>query len=149
MGKKSQYKRSTPVIRLQRNVLKLERYAELILNRLSSWIVEGNAALVPPLENTANIMQDIVDLKASVARLEAQNYVPPKRSFAMILTEGQRVSIAPKHREKYTIAFEKLLSFDPNYLDELVVEKILPTREILVRNGKHTPFIARKSHLVT
>lgn len=147
--RKIQYRRSTPVTRLARNVLKLERYAELILNRLSSWLVEGDASLVPSLEHVADVVQDIESLKKSVVRLEVDEFVPPKRSFAVVLAEGQAVSIAPKHREKYVVAFEKMIAACPNYLDELVVVKILPTGEILVQHGKHTPFIVRKSHLTT
>src|SRR5271157_2596959 len=147
-SRKKEYKRSTPVVRLQRNVLKLERYGELVLNRLSSWIADGDTSLVACLEDTANIMQDIASLKVSVDKLEAHGFVPPKRSFKLVFDPGQVVSIAPKHRERYALAFAKVIKDNPSYLDELSVVEILPTREILVRHGKNSPFMVRKSHLV-
>lgn len=146
--RKTHYKRSTPVIRLLRNVDKLERHAHLILDRLSSWIADGSDVLVPAIEHTSNVMQDIIDLKADVTALGDGGFAPPKRSFVVVFVVGQKVAIAPKHREKYAVAFKMLLARDPSYLDELVIVEFLPSREILVRRGSHTPFIVRKSHLV-
>ena len=107
--KKKQYKRSTPVIRLQNNVAKLERNAELILNRLSTWLAEGDTALVKAVEHTAELMQAITDLKADVVVLEETGFVPPKRSAAVSFFEGQSVAIAPEHMQKYVQAFERVL----------------------------------------
>jgi hypothetical protein len=146
--KKGQYKRSTPVIRLQRNVAKLERNAELVLNRLSTWLSDGDTALVKAVEHTAEITQAIADLKADVVVLEETGFVPPKRSAAVVFYEGQSVAIAVKHRQKYVQAFERELKTDPDYLDGLVIVKIIESGEITVRRGQKTPFIVRKSHIV-
>lgn len=146
--KKKQYKRSTPVIRLQNNVAKLERNAELILNRLSTWLSDGDTALVKAVEHTAELMQAITDLKADVVVLEETGFVPPKRSAAVSYFDGQLVAIAPKHRHKYGQAFERELKEDPDFLDSLTVLKIIETGEITVRRGRHTPFIVRKSHIL-
>ena len=146
--KKKQYKRSTPVIRLQNNVAKLERNAELILNRLSTWLAEGDTALVKAVEHTAELMQAITDLKADVVVLEETGFVPPKRSAAVSFFEGQSVAIAPKYRQKYVQAFERVLEEDPDFLDGLVVSKIIESGEITVRRGHRTPFIVRKSHII-
>ena len=146
--KKVQYKRSTPVIRLQRNVLKLERHADLVLSRLSSWVADGDTTLTTAVSHTADIMQGITDLKEAVAALVASGFIPPKRSSAVNFEEGQPVAVAVKHRAKYVAAFEKVLKEDPDFLDGLVVAKILPSGEITVRRGQRTPFIVRKSHLV-
>jgi hypothetical protein len=146
--KKMQYKRSTPVIRLQRNISKLERHAELVLNRLSSWLSEGDESLVVAVRKTDAIMRAISDLKEEVDGLAQTGFVPPKRSAAVVFVEGQAVAVAPKYRQKYIQAFETVLQDDPNYLDELVVRSIIATGEITVQRGKKTPFIVRKSHLV-
>jgi hypothetical protein len=148
-SQKVQYKRSTPVIRLQRNVDKLERNAELVLNRLSTWLSEGDTSLVKAVAHTAEIMQAITDLKADVEILEKTGFVPPKRSAAVVFFEGQPVAVAPKYRQKYAQAFERVLKEDPDFLDGLVVVKIIESGEITVRRGQKTPFIVRKSHIVS
>jgi len=146
--KKVQYKRSTPVIRLQRNVAKLERNAELVLNRLSTWLSDGDTALTKAVAHTTEIIQVIIKLKNDVAVLEMDGFVPPKRSAAVVFVEGQSVAVAPKHRQKYVQAFERVLKEDPDFLDGLVVVKVIESGEITVRRGQRTPFIVRKSHLV-
>ena len=146
--KKVQYKRSTPVIRLQRNVAKLERNAELVLNRLSSWLSEDDESLTKAVAHTDTIMQAIDDLKEEVDGLMESGFVPPKRSAAVVFSEGQTVAVAPKHRSKYAQAFESVLKDDPDFLDCLVVKSIIESGEITVQRGKRTPFIVRKSHIV-
>jgi hypothetical protein len=147
-SRKGKYKRSTPVIRLQRNVAKLERNAQLVLNRLSSWLVDGDESLEKVVDDTESIMRGITALKDAVDDLEASGFVPPKRSAAAVFTEGQPVAVATKHRQKYAQAFERVLHEDPDFLDGLVVVKILKSGEITVRRGQRTPFIVRKSHIV-
>jgi hypothetical protein len=147
-SKKVQYKRSTPVIRLQRNIAKLERNAGLILNRLSSWLTEGDQTLVKSVEHIARIMQSIDDLRVEVDALVGSDFVPPKRSAAAVFVEGQTVAIAPKYRKKYVQAFKSVLEDDPDFLDALVIKSIIETGEITVQRGKKTPFIVRKSHIV-
>jgi hypothetical protein len=146
--KTNKYKRSTPVIRLLRNVEKLERNGELVLNRLISWSVDGDGQLDQPTTKITKIMSQLAELREVVEKLEDSGYVPPKRSSAISYDEGDPVSVSPKHRGKYEEAFEKVISEDPNFLDELVVVRIMESGEITVTKGKRTPFIVRKSHLM-
>jgi len=148
LPKKVQYKRSTPVIRLQRNIAKLERNAGLVLTRLSSWLVDGDETLVKSVEHTDAIMRAIDDLKVEVAGLVSVDFVPPKRSATVWHVEGQTVAVAPKHYHKYEQAFQHVLKDDPDYLNQLTIKSILETGEIVVQRGKKTPFIVRKSHIV-
>jgi hypothetical protein len=145
---KTQYRRSTPVIRLQRNVLKLERHAALVNSRLLSWVVEDDESLADQVRLAGAIIQNIARLKTEVDTLVTSRFVPPRRSSALVYIEGQMVAVAAKHRDKYETAFEKVLKEDPGFLDELVVVKVLSSGEITVRRGQRTPFIVRKSHLV-
>ena len=147
-SQKTQYRRSTPVVRLQRNVLKLERHAQLVNSRLSSWVSEDNNDLAAAMRHTSDIIRSLCQLKDEVEGLVKLNFVPPKRSAALIYEEGDKVSVVQKHRSRYEPLFEKTLKEDPSFLDELVVFKVLPTGEIAVRHGQRTPFIVRKSHLV-
>jgi hypothetical protein len=94
------------------------------------------------------ILQSIAKLKDEVGALVTSRFMPPRRSSALVFVEGQTVAVAQKHRSKYESAFEKVLKEDPEFLDALVVSKVLPSGEITVRRGQRTPFILRKSHLV-
>ena len=148
--KKVQYKRSTPVIRLQRNVAKLQRNAQLVLNRLSSWVSDKeDTTLALSVKHTESIMREISSLESQVKMLEEAGFVPPKRSSAVSFYVGQAVAVAAKHRQKYVQAFERVLQDNPDFLDGLVVVKIIESGEITVRRGQRTPFIVRKSHLVS
>lgn len=146
--KTTKYKRSTPVIRLLRNVEKLERNGELVLNRLTSWSVDGDSQLDPATSKITKIMLQLAELREVVEKLEDAGYVPPKRSSAISYDEGDPVSVAPKHRAKYEEAFQKVIGEDPSFLDQLVVVRIMESGEITVTKGKRTPFIVRKSHLM-
>jgi hypothetical protein len=148
MTQSKKYKRSTPVIRLQRNVEKLERYSELIQSRLDSWVSEGDTSLENALSCTNSLMVEIATLKAEVMQLAESGFVPPKKSSAVDFEEGQTVAVALKHRARYVAAFEKVLKEDPDFLDGLAIVKKLPSGEFTVRRGQRTPFIVRKSHLV-
>jgi hypothetical protein len=147
--KKTHYKRSTPVVRLRRNVLKLDKNAELVLNRLKSWQASSDPDLVAACEHVRDVQKLIVKLDMCVGKLEDKGFVPPKRSSAIVYEEGQSVSVLAKHRLKYEAAFEKVLKEDPHLLDDLVVVKIIEsTGEVVVQRGQRTPFIVRKSHIV-
>jgi len=146
--KKNHYKRSTPVIRLLRNVEKLERNGQLVLNRLSSWTVEGDKQLDRSMDKTVKIMSCLEELREEVESLEEAGFVPPKRSSSVAYEAGDLVAMSDKHRPKYEEAFEKVISDDPDFLDNLVVVRVMESGEITVTRGKRTPFIVRKSHLV-
>lgn len=147
-SKKTHYKRSTPVIRLRRNVAKMDKNSKLVHGRLFTWRASTNPDLVASL-NLAKEISELVDkLDHHVGRLENSGFVPPKRSSAVHFESGQTVAILAKHRSKYEEAFEKVLREDPEMLDGLKVLKTMPSGEIVVQRGQRTPFIARKSHLV-
>lgn len=146
--KTNKYKRSTPVIRLLRNVEKLERNGELVLNRLTSWKLDEDEQLENAMVKTKKIMDLLEELRAEVEELVDIDFVPPKRSSAVFFEEGDPVSVSEKHRSRYEEAFQKVIAEDENFLDELVVVRVMESGEITVTKGKRTPFIVRKSHLV-
>lgn len=156
-----QYRRSTPVGRLRSNAEKLKRHAALIGNRVRSWgrIDESCAVHVEGSHNAdfhVSKIVEIVDLILSTVgildglllRLEQSGFVPPKPSSALVYTIGQHVAIAPRFMEKYRSIFESVLKSDPGLLDDLIVDGLPPSGEIVVRRGRRTPFMAPKSHLV-
>lgn len=146
---KNHYKRSTPVIRLRRNIFKLNKNTELVSKKLRSWQASSDPDLMVAYDIVDGVQKSIVKLDACAAKLESKNFVPPKRSSSVYFEEGQLVSVLDKHRQKYELAFEKVLKDDPRLLDELVVSKIITsTGEVVVQRGQRTPFIVRKSHIV-
>lgn len=147
-SKKTHYKRSTPVIRLRRNVAKMGKNAALVHSRLISWQSSTDPDLVAALGTAKEVAKLVGKLDACVGRLEVSGFVPPKRSSAITFEEGQTVAVLTKHRLKYETAFEKVLKEDPDMLDGLSIVKVMKTGEIVVQRGQRTPFIVRKSHLV-
>jgi hypothetical protein len=146
--KKNHYKRSTPVIRLRRNIFKLSKNAELVSKKLRSWQASSDPDLAAAYDIVDCVQKSIVKLDACAAKLESKNFVPPKRSSSVIFDEGQSVSVLDKHRQKYELAFEKVLREDPRLLDDLTVVKIIRSSgEVVVQRGQRTPFIVRKSHI--
>jgi hypothetical protein len=146
--KPPKYRRSTPVIRLRRNVAKLARHADLVVDRLNSWGASEDPSLGAVLETVMTVVDYILQLDAQVGVLEDTGFVPLRRSAAIVFDVGQEVAIIAKHRQKYREAFESQLKEDPMLLDGLVVRKIIKASgEVVVQRGSRTPFIARKSHL--
>jgi hypothetical protein len=81
-------------------------------------------------------------------KLEKSGFVPPKKSGALVYQVGQHVAIAPKARSKYMAVFKQAMKDDPKFLDDLVVDNLLPTGEVVVRRGRQLPFMTPKSHLL-
>jgi hypothetical protein len=146
-SKKSHYRKSTPVVRLHRNVVKLEKNSELVSDRLKSWQASSDPNLLEALEVIKDVRRDISKLNEMVEALEQSGFIPPKRSSAVLYEPGNTVSVLPKHRGKYEEAFEKVLKEDPGLLNALTVVKILPSGEVVVQRGQRTPFMVRKTHL--
>ena len=147
-SKKNHYKRSTPVLRLRRNIFNLCKNADLVSKKLRSWQSSSDPDLAAAYEIVDDVQKSIVKLDACSVKLEMKNFVPPKRSSGVYFEEGQPVFVLDKHRQKYELAFEKVLKEDPHLLDELVVMKIISsTGEVVVQRGQRTPFIVRKSHI--
>jgi hypothetical protein len=115
--------------------------------RIASWKTETPelslvTSKIEVVEGAAAVMEGALE------SLEKSGWVPPPRSSALEFEPGQHVSISPRHREDYEAAFEDVLRDDPDMLDDLVVDKVLPNGKIVVRRGKRTPFPVSKSHLV-
>ena len=147
--KKTVYKRSTPIIRLRRNIERMIRISNLLDRRFAIWVMSDDPAALATIERSKEVVRSLRKLDESVGLLQAQDFKPPRRSSVVIFHEGQTVAVKDKFRSKYESAFEKILLEDPEMLDGLVVVKILEeTGEITVRRGQRTPFIVRKSHLV-
>jgi hypothetical protein len=147
--KKIHYRRSTPVIRLRRNVGRMIKISTLLTRRFSTWQVSENQAAQEAIERAKEVAKALRRLDEAVGLLQSQDFRPPRRTSFVSFDVGQTVAIRPKFRGKYESAFEKILVEDPEMLDGLVVVKILEeTGEIAVRRGQRTPFLVRKSHLV-
>jgi hypothetical protein len=142
------YRRSTPVGRLRRNVVKVTRHAELALMRMESW---RNGKSDQKLEAAKMSVREVIaktaELDHILGLLEKSNYIPPKRSSVLKYEIGQHVAVGPKHIAKYRLVFAEVLRKDPNMLKDLVVSNILTSGEVVVRRGECTPFLVAKSHL--
>lgn len=143
------YKRSTPVGRLRRNAQKIARHAKLVLFRLNSW---SNGEADKRTASCRLIVNEIwkrsLVLNSAMGLLEKTGFVPPKRSSSMQFNVGQHVTIAPKYLDKYRQVFASVLKEDSSLLNDLVVETVLSSSEVVIRRGKRTPFLVAKSHLI-
>ena len=147
--KQRQYRRSTPVGRLRRNIVKVVRHASLVQDRIASWGEMGDGRVDKVGSKLSVILVLASEADKILEKMEGEGFVPPKKSSALVYEVGQQVMIAPKARDRYLSAFRQALNADPKLLDELVVDSLLPTGEVAVRHGKHLPFITPKSHLRT
>jgi hypothetical protein len=146
--KKRSYRKSTPIGRLQRNVDKVSQHAALLKSRVSSWGPSPDGR-VSEIERLAGIVLSKADaLYSLLVDLEASGFVAPEKPRAVTWEEGQRVAVGQKFREKYEAAFQEDLKNDGAYLDELVVESVLPSGEVVVRRKRRSPFLVPKTHLV-
>jgi hypothetical protein len=148
--KKTRYRRSTPVTRVRRNVEKVARHARLVAERLEVWKASGDGQVLLAIGICQAVEHKTRLLDECVARLELEAFVPPRKSAAVCLAEGQHVRVVDKHRPKYEEAFAAELRDDPEFLNDLVVANpSLPSGEVSVRRGKRTSFIVRKTHLAS
>ena len=146
--KQRQYRRSTPVGRLRRNVAKVVRHASLVQARLISWGGMDDDRVSQIDARMGGIRVLAAEADRIMVRMERSGFVPPKKSGALVYQIGQPVMISPKARMKYKSVFKQALKADPRLLDELVVDQLLPTGEVVVRRGKQLPFMTPKSHLL-
>ena len=147
-SKPRQYRRSTPVGRLRRNVAKVRRHASLVQIRIMSWGEVDDERVAQVLNRMSSIQVLVSEADKILERLERTGFVPPKKSGALVYQVGQHVTIASKARPKYREVFKQALKDDPRFLDDLVVDNLLPTGEVVVRRGRQLPFMASKSHLL-
>ena len=146
--KPRKYSRSTPVGRLRRNVAKSARNASLVIARIASWGKVDDDQVSQVVGRMGGIQVLACEADKLLERLEGEGFVPPKKSGALVYQIGQHVRISPESRSKYKVAFKQVLRDDPKFLDDLVVDNILPTGEVVVRRGRQSPFMAPKSHLL-
>ena len=146
---KRKYRRTTPIGRAQKNLLKVSKTFDLVQARLISWgavnaddvdsTKEGkvlNFAFVRLTEAQAKV----VEASKALHRLEELGFVPARRSSAVVFDVGGEVKISDKYRGKYLEVYSAVV------VDKLVVSKVLTSGEIAVTSGK-TTFVVPKSHL--
>jgi hypothetical protein len=132
--------------RLRRNAEKMALHATLLMSRVSSWGVKDAR-----LEEVSTSASVVVDASSKVCGilddLERSGFAPPEKRRAVAWEAGQRVALGDKFRPKYEAAFPDELREDGEYLDDLVVEKVLVNGEVVVRREGKNPFIVPKTHL--
>jgi hypothetical protein len=147
-GRRSKYRHSTPVTRLRRNVLKVLYHDGLALSRLRGWQTGSDDDVGRLLDLAEQVAELGAEMDVQLAKLEESGFVPPRRSQARVFELGQHVRVEEAARPRYRLLYERQLRDDPEMLDDLVVDKVLPSGEVAVRRGRRAPIAARKSHLV-
>lgn len=147
-AKKNSYRRTTPVTRLRRNVEKIAKHAELCRDRLEVWKRSEDPWVALALANVEAIELQVLQLDSRVLELDKSGFIPPHRTPSWQPMSGDLVKVTDAYRSKYEQLYEKVLHEDPEMLDNLTVTKVLTSGEVLVRRGKRTPFVVRKSHIV-
>lgn len=144
---KRSYRKSSPIGRLRRNAYQVRRQASLLQARVAAW--GSSDDVVASVEAAAAKIVELVGVAdGRLAALERSGFAPPEKPRVLTWEEGQRVAVARKFRGKYELAFCDILERDPDFLDALVVESVLPSGEISVRRKGRSPFLVPKTHLV-
>jgi hypothetical protein len=146
VARRRKYAKTTPVIRLRRNVEKIGRHAELGRERLLAWRSD-DPDVVAALALTQKIEEDARELVDHVVALDEKGFCPTRHYNVWAPAPGDVVRIADEYRAKYEAIYASVLATDARMLDELVVHSTLPTGEVIVQRNKRTPFAVRKSHL--
>jgi hypothetical protein len=147
---KSRYRRSTPVLRLHKNVDKVYKISSLVRDRLSSWTRTSapDPRVVRCLELVASSLETVQQISRGVRELDLSGYVPPARPKPTDYEVGEHVRVVKDHRAKYELTYKVQLANNSKLLDELVVHQKLPTGELVVRHTPRSqPIIVRKSHV--
>jgi hypothetical protein len=144
---KTKYRRSTPVIRLGRNVERVIYLIGIVLARLRSWQSVGNMRLEHGAGLAVEIAERSARLGEMVSELEKSGFVPPRKWTAYQPEPGHHVRVIDQFRQRYELLYEKQLLDDPQMLDDLVVVKVLSSGEVALQRGRRTPLVARKTHL--
>lgn len=143
---KRRYRRSTAVGRCRKNAAKSMFHLRLVSDRLLSW-GRSHETLESARRYIDEVADDLTKIDGYLASLESCGYVPPKKSYSVCYAKGDLVSICKPYRRKYELAFAAQIAEDPSLLDELIVVDVLPSKELVVRRGKRTPFLVRKTHV--
>ncbi len=145
--KPRRYRRSTPVGRLRRNAQKVLKHAGFIRRRVASWGADASElALVH--ERAKLVSEMAADMDGALGELEARGYEPPPRPSSPEYAPGDQVAVAVKHLDRYREALAGLMKDDPDMLEWLVVDRVLPSGELVLRRGKRVvlPMVPR-SHV--
>ena len=144
---KRPYRKSTPVGRLRRNADKVCQHASLLRSRAASWGA-GDERVAAVERLAGSVVAKAREIDGHLASLEESGFTPPEKQRSVNWEVGQMVAVSPKFRAKYEAAFPDELKRDPGYLDELVVENVPPSGEVVVRRRGRRPFLVPKTHLV-
>jgi len=144
---KRPYRKSSPIGRLRRNVDKVAQHAALLRSRVSSW-ASSDERVVAVERLAGAVASKAAEADGLLADLEESGFVPPEKARVVTWQVGQRVAVGRKFRAEYEAAFQADLGRDPGYLDDLVVESVLPSGKTAVRRKGRGPFLVPKTHLV-
>lgn len=128
------------------NATSVVRHAHLAAARLDGWRTADDPLVLEAGALALSVHADAIRLVGLVETLERSDFEPPARVDPP-LAAGERVQVKPEHRRRYELVYAQATRDDPGFLDDLVVEEVLETGEVLVRRGRRSPFPARKSHL--
>jgi hypothetical protein len=145
--RRRQYRKSTPVIRLRRNAFKIQRHASLIAERLTSWSASEDARIVDLLAECQRVRDAAFKVDEVLAALEAEGFVPPKRASNWSPQPGQHVRVVGPPRAKFKEVYSDILRDDPKMLDDMVVQKMMDSGEVVVQRGRRMLLVVRKTHL--
>jgi hypothetical protein len=123
------------------------QHANLLRSRASSWTSDDKR--VAEVEKLAgSVVVKAAEVNTLLVDLEDSGFVPPEKTRVVKWEAGQRVAVGVKFRAKYEAAFLDALKRDVGYLDDLTVESVLPSGEVVVRRRERSPFLVPKTHLV-
>jgi len=144
--KPKKYRKSTPLIRLRRNVEKIEREVKLVVKKLGWW--EGDEALKGVKDFTFEVARRVSEIISEIKKIESSNWVPPEKNVIKSKYEvGDLVGITSRVKDRYEKAFIDEIVVNPELLNHLVINNVLDTGEIVVKTTSNNLFLVVKSHL--
>jgi hypothetical protein len=151
-GRKTRrYTRRNPLARLHRGVEMMIKTSDLASSKVESWracMDDPPSVLLATCSASENLRRSLTIFEACVAKLEEVGFEIPRRSKAICHVVGSRVRVLDEHRASYMSLYEEQIGRDPKVLDDLLVTKVMPSGEVVVkRDGVDLPIVARKSHL--
>ena len=142
------YRRSTPVIRLRRNVEKLAKHAELCRERLAAWKASKHPVVDKALEAVTLLEGVVCQVDSLVGELERTGFVPPRKVVVWQPAPGDVVRVADHYLSQFLEIYADVVRDDPDMPNELVVQKCTTKGGVVVQRRKKMPLAVRKSHLV-
>jgi len=146
---RGQYRRSTPVGRLRKNVEKILKHAEILRTRLTSWGASGDASVLGALsEVTSKLLPCARLVDAHLERLVEVEFAPPASSSVYVPLIGDQVSVRPQYAAKYADLYEAYSKADPQFLVGAVVTKVVSNGiDVVVQKvGGPGPVVGKVRH---